>query len=53
MKGWQPHRIGFAILLLYMIALSFLCVHLLEQNQKLREEAKACQFYIRATGGAR
>ena len=37
----RPQKIGYALLLLYMIALSFLSVHLLEENRKLREELRA------------
>ena len=36
----RPEAIGFTVLLLYMIFLSFLSVHLLEENRRLREELK-------------
>ncbi len=37
----RPEAIGYAVLLLYMIALTFLSVHLLEENRRLREELKS------------
>ena len=43
----RPEAVGFAVLLLYMILLTFLSVHLLEENRRLKEEVKACKYLLR------
>ena len=50
MRGWQPHRIGLAFLVLYMIFISFLCVKLVEENKALREQYNALVFFCNHIG---
>lgn len=44
----RPEKIGLAVLLVYMIFLTFLTVHLLEENKKLSGDLTRCEQFIRS-----
>ena len=44
----RPEKIGLAVLLVYMIFLTFLTVHLLEKNKELSKNLIRCEQFIRS-----
>ncbi len=51
MKGWHPHRTALWIATVYIIALSWVCVHLWERVRELEAVLKLCSSFLYHTGG--
>ncbi len=51
MKGWQPHRTTLVVAAIYIIALTFLCVHLWERVRELETALRLCSSFYYHTGG--
>ncbi len=48
MRDWRD-VVAVAVLLVVLVAQTFLALYLLEENRRLGKEAKACESFMRAT----